>query len=127
MRRTSTILVLALAGMLTREMAAVAQTTTGRGTPSPAPPTVTTEGTSRAPATDKAEQLARIKSAVNQPSRIRVDEDQLRFYVQIVVRPPSFADYIKGQDLMNAPTKGGDPMTHREFTRMMTPQGLFSR
>jgi hypothetical protein len=117
MRRTSTAFVLALAALFAQTAATFAQTA-----PSAAP-----QGTSRAPAADGATQLARIKDAVNQPMTIRVDEDQLRFYVQIVVKPPSFAEYVKGQDLMTAPTKGGNPMTHQEFTRMMTPQGLFSR
>jgi hypothetical protein len=37
----------------------------------------------------------------------------------------TFAEYVKGYDLWNGPTKGGNPMTHQEFINMVTPRELY--
>lgn len=33
---------------------------------------------------------------------------------------------MKGYDLVNGPTKGGNPMSHREFLAMVTPKEFYS-
>ena len=57
---------------------------------------------------------------------MKIDERQLRFYLEVVARRPTFADYAKGYDFINGPTKGGNPMTHQEFLRMVTPKEFYS-
>src|SRR5690606_27838956 len=66
--------------------------------------------------------LARIRKALDSSPSVRLDDGQLRFYVQILAKQPSFADYVKGYDLRHGPTKGGNPMTHQEYLSMVTPK-----
>ena len=42
--------------------------------------------------------LARIRAALASEPAVTLDEDALRFYVQITAKPPTFADYLKGSD-----------------------------
>ena len=70
--------------------------------------------------------LSRIRKALDSSPSLRIDDNQLRFYVQILARERSFADYVKGYDLRNGPTKGGNPMTHQEFLNMVTPREFYS-
>lgn len=71
--------------------------------------------------------LERIRKALDSSSpAIKIDDDQLRYYVQILAKQKSFADYVKGYDLMNGATKGGNPMTHREFLNLVTPREFYS-
>jgi hypothetical protein len=70
--------------------------------------------------------LARIRKALDSSPAIKIDDSQLRFYVQILAKQRSFADYVKGYDLRNGPTKGGNPMTHNEFLALVTPKELYS-
>jgi hypothetical protein len=70
--------------------------------------------------------LDRIRKALEASPSLKIDESQLRFYVQILAKQRSFADYVKGYDLMNGPTKGGNPMTHKEFLGLVTPREFYS-
>ena len=70
--------------------------------------------------------LARIRRALDADPALRIDDDQLRFYVQILATRPSFAEYAKGYDSLRGPTRGGNPMTHDEFLAMVTPKELQS-
>ena len=78
-----------------------------------------------APLTDR--QLSRIRQSLNQPSGLRLDERQLRFYLEIIARRPTFAEYAKGYDFINGPTKRGNPMSHQEFVQMVTPKEMYSQ
>ncbi len=89
------------------------------------------------PATDPAQEptvtvpvtpsdLARIRRALDSEPAVRIDDDQLRFYMQILVKQPTFADFVKGYDFKHGPTRGGNPMTHNEFLAMVTPKELQS-
>lgn len=70
--------------------------------------------------------LARIRQALESSPNLKIDNSQLRFYVQILAAERSFADYVKGYDLLNGPTKGGNPMTHKEFLSLVTPREFYS-
>jgi hypothetical protein len=71
-------------------------------------------------------QFERIQRALSQPSSLKLDEQQLRFYLEIVARRPTFAEYAKGYDFLHGPTKGGNPMSHDEFLQMVTPKEMYS-
>jgi hypothetical protein len=73
-----------------------------------------------------APNLGRIRDALARPPGVNLDVDQLRYYLRVVEKPPTFADYVKGYDFMNGPTKGGDPMSYKEFVTMVTPKELHS-
>ncbi len=70
--------------------------------------------------------LARIRQALDTAPALNLDDDQLRFYVQILAQQPNVADFFKGYDLMNGPTRFGNPMSHQEFLDMVTPRELHS-
>jgi len=71
-------------------------------------------------------QLRHIQQILNQPPGLRLDDQQLRFYLEIVARRPTFAEYARGYDFINGPTKRGNPMSHQEFVSMVTPKELYS-
>ncbi len=55
---------------------------------------------------------------------MKLDEQQLRFYLLVQQSAPKFTDFIGNYDLKNGPTKGGAAMTHQEFINMVTPKEL---
>lgn len=70
--------------------------------------------------------LARIRKALDGSPTLKIDEANLRYYVEILAKQRTFAEYVKGYDLRNGPTRGGNPMTHQEFLNMVTPRELNS-
>lgn len=70
--------------------------------------------------------LARIRRALDSEPAVRIDDDQLRFYMQILVKQPTFAEFARGYDFRDGPTRGGNPMTHNEFLAMVTPKEMQS-
>lgn len=72
-----------------------------------------------------ASDLERVKAQLNRAPVLKLDEGQLRFYVEVIAKQPSIADMIGSYDLMNGPTKRGAPMTHQEFLNMVTPKELY--
>src|SRR5436190_5284251 len=79
-----------------------------------------------APKQDLPVDLARIQEEAKKQSQVRVDEQQLRFYVLVLAKAPKFKleDWTANYDLMNGPTKGGAAMTHKEFLDLVTPKEL---
>ena len=71
-------------------------------------------------------EVARMQRILDQPQGLKLDERQLRFYLEIVQRLPTFAEYARGYDFLNGPTTGGNPMSHQEFVRLVTPKEMFS-
>jgi len=115
------------AGVLAAPVALLAQQATpAEAEPGDAqPPAVDAPPAAPTPTVSEA-QLARIQRALNEPSGARFDEQQLRFYLEIVAKQPSFAEFSKGYDFLNGPTKGGNPMSHQEFLDMVTPKEMYS-
>jgi hypothetical protein len=70
--------------------------------------------------------LDRIRELASRPSTIRIDDGQLRIYVEVIARWPRFDEIAKDYDLMSGPTRRGNPMTHQEFLNMVTPKELYS-
>jgi hypothetical protein len=101
-------------------------------TPTPVPtatPTPTPQAQPLALAPNKTispEILDRIREALKSEPMVRIEDGQLRFFVEVVGHWPSFAEYTKGYDLMNGPTGLGNPMSHAEFVAMSTPRDLYS-
>jgi hypothetical protein len=98
------------------------------GSPAPAPATAPATPADTPPATDvPPEQVNRVRRALEFKPLVSLKGEQLQFYVQIVGRQPvSFAEYVKGSDLMHGPTRRGNPMTHQEFLNMVTPREMYS-
>ena len=71
-------------------------------------------------------EFRRIKEALGTDQSFSVTDDQLRFYVKVLAKQPTFAEWVKGYDLMNGPTRRGNPMSHQEFLTMVTPKELHS-
>jgi len=91
----------------------------------PAPASSTTSTTSEQPATKLPVNVDQIQRQLRQHPAVKLDDQQLRFYVLVLAKdPPKFFDWIGDYDLKNGPTKGGAPMTHQEFLSMVTPKEL---
>ena len=71
-------------------------------------------------------EFRRIKEALGSQPLVSVTDDQLKFYVQVLGKQTSFAEWVKGYDLMNGPTRRGNPMTHQEFLNLVTPRDFYS-
>jgi hypothetical protein len=72
------------------------------------------------------DQLELVRRSLNEGPGLKLDDRQLRFYLEIVAKLPTFAEYSKGYDFMG-PAKGGNPMTHAEFLKMVTPKEMYSQ
>jgi hypothetical protein len=71
--------------------------------------------------------LGRIRDAISREPTFRIENGQLRIYVEVIADWPNFAQANKGYDFINGPTgKGADPMSHQEFLGMVTPQDMYS-
>jgi hypothetical protein len=112
------------AWMVIAALCAAAPVAAGPGPDQDRPPVATASPAVAVPITTG--DLARIRKALESSPAIKIDDNQLRFYVQILAKQPSFAEYVKGYDLINGPTKGGNPMSHQEFLAMVTPKEFYS-
>jgi hypothetical protein len=77
-------------------------------------------------APERPPNLDRIREAVNRPPEIKIDDGQLRIYVEVIGKWPRFDELVKNYDLMNGPVARGNPMSHAEFLNMVTPRELHS-
>ena len=68
--------------------------------------------------------LDRVQQQAEKRPTVKLDPEQLRFYVLVLGRQPRFSDFVGNYDLLNGPTKGGAAMTHQEFLSMVTPHEL---
>ncbi|MEX2272339.1 MAG: hypothetical protein WD690_12750 [Vicinamibacterales bacterium] len=69
--------------------------------------------------------MAKIREALKQDPKLRLNTDELRFYVSIIGRIPTFEEIVGDFDLRNGQVPGA-PMTHDEFLAMVTPKDLHS-
>jgi hypothetical protein len=95
----------------------------------PQPPTSTTPPGSQTSAgqpavPDLTRTLDKVKRALRFEPPLRLDDEQLRFYVQVVATAPRFEDFVGSYDLRYGPVRGA-PMTHQEFLNMVTPKELY--
>lgn len=71
-------------------------------------------------------EMNRIKSALDSSPALNLNDDQLRYYVRVLAKRPTFDEFFKGYDLQNGPTRRGNPMSHQEFLAMVTPKEINS-
>jgi hypothetical protein len=90
-----------------------------------AAPQLPTAAPGQLPAFPTQEELERIKQGLARPE-FKIDDSKLRFYVEVVGRFPTWVDIAKGYDLLNGPTKRGNPMTHAEYLGLVTPRDMVS-
>ena len=101
----------------------------GTSAPPPAPPQNQTRPTERPPDQDPTklppQNLDRIRKGLREENKLTIDENTVRFYVQVLAKLPSIEELIGDYDLMNGPTKRGAPMTHNEYLAMVTPREMY--
>jgi hypothetical protein len=107
--RTTTALV--IASLLTPGLAAQGQTASQATAAAPQVPSL------------NSGDLARIKKALSQPPAIDVTDSQLRFYLDVWAKWPSFTDFLRTYD-MTGPAKNS-VMSHQDFLNMVTPKQLY--
>lgn len=83
--------------------------------PTPEPPSAIT-----------AEDVNRVRKALETPSTLDLDENRLRYYVRILARKATLMDLIAGYDFSGGPTRRGNPMSHQEFLALVTPREMQS-
>lgn len=112
----------------TTTKSSTSQTTTSSSTStSQKPATSTTQSQTPQTTTIDQAQLDRIKTALKtEPPLTKLNDDDLRFYLEIVARQPTFKDFVGSTDLKSGPVKKG-AMTHQEFLDMVTPKLLYSQ
>jgi len=69
--------------------------------------------------------VEKIKTALERPNTLRLDDSQLRFYATVTAKVPTFEDFVGDFDLRNGPVPRAG-MTHQEFLNMVTPKELYS-
>jgi hypothetical protein len=121
------VAVLALAGTAAGQTSQRPASPAPASKPAEAPPTADRPAPA-APQTPVVppRELDRIKRALSQTPGFVLDEEGFRFYVEIVAKRPTFAEYAKGYDFINGPTRRGNPMTHQEYLKMVTPRDFYS-
>lgn len=93
------------------------------------PTTALAQSTAGGWVTANPAQIEQVRRALGQPTILKLDDRQLRFYLEVVARQPrrfSSAEFFSGFDLMNGPTSGGNPMSHKEFLDLINPRELHS-
>ena len=109
--------------------ATVTQTTPPAAIPQTPPPT--TAASAADPAQNDVDlsplpvDLARIKRVLERTPTTPVDQEGLRFYMEIIARHPTFKDLLGNFDLRNGPVPH-TAMTHAEFVQSVTPKWLNS-
>jgi hypothetical protein len=124
-RRVTSFVAMATAvAIVLAPAAAGARTSPAPQTPAPPASNTTPSAPATVPITEA--DFNRIKKALSSEPALNINDDQLRYYVQVLAKQPSFAEFVKGFDLMNGPTRRGNPMSHQEFLQMVTPKELYS-
>ena len=105
----------ALAGVVCASSAS-AQTATGGSTNPQKPPP-------QAPSVP--ENVDRIRDRVNTPPTLVITDGQLRIYVEVIGRWPTFYEYTKGTDFLKGPAGSRGAITHNELLGSLTPKELY--
>ena len=122
-RRGSSLVVLVMAG-LGLAAPALAQTT-GADPPKP-PPATTTQTKPPAQATPPPlpVDVDAIRQALNRPRPIHLDDQRLKFYLEVHPPEVSFMALVGSFDLMKGPVAGAT-ITSRDIDRMVTPREMY--
>jgi len=73
-----------------------------------------------------ADDINRVRKALETPPTLNLDESRLRYYVRILARKASVMDLMTGYDWTSGPTRRGNPMSHQEFLALVTPKEMQS-
>jgi len=95
---------------------ASAQTSTGSSNKPPQPAT-------QAPTVPA--NVERIRDAVNTPPTLIITDGQLRIYVEVIGKWPTFYEYTRGTDFLKGPAGGRGAITHNELMGSLTPKELY--
>ena len=95
---------------------AFAQSSSGSSTTPPQTPT-------QAPSVPQ--NLDRILELVNTPPMLRITDGQLRIYVEVIAKWPTFKEYAKDYDFLHGAAPARGAMSHAEFLGMVTPKELY--
>jgi len=113
MRARSGLIGVALLAVLAAGAPAAASQTQ---TPPPAPPPV--------PRAQTPQELERIREALKRPNTIIMNDNQVRFYLEIRAKYPTVEEMFRGVDLLSGPRAGGPAFTHAEYLGMVTPRDM---
>jgi hypothetical protein len=83
------------------------------------PPQTTTQAPSVPP------NVERIRDRVNTPPTLIINDGQLRIYVEVIAKWPTFKEYAKDYDFLHGPAPARGAMSHGEFLGMVTPKELY--
>ena len=72
-----------------------------------------------------APNLDRIRAELKREPRISFDDGQVRFYLEVLAKLPTVEELFGKYDVMNGPTRRGNPMSHQEFLAMVTPREMY--
>jgi hypothetical protein len=93
--------------------------------PPPDPPA----GQSQAPPPqlppDLTTDLSRIREGLQRPDSLRVRQEGVRFYMEVIGRRIPIHEYLRNSDLRNAPVPRAG-ITHQDFLNHITPKLLYS-
>ncbi|MEZ5316739.1 MAG: hypothetical protein R2752_05005 [Vicinamibacterales bacterium] len=126
-RLVATGLTVALAALPWAASAQTGSAAAGPGTSSPQ--AATTQDPQPGPdvlrgiATDAG--LERIREGLEKMPNAVFTDGKLRFYAFVAVKQPTIDRFLENYDLVNGPTRGGNPMSHQEFLNMVTPKELY--
>jgi hypothetical protein len=93
---------------------------------SPARPDSSVASSSGSDIAITAADLDRVRKALESSPTLNLGQDKLRYYVRILAKQQTFADFLQGYDFKNGPTRRGNPMSHQEFLAMVTPKEMNS-
>jgi hypothetical protein len=67
----------------------------------------------------------RIRDRVNTPPTLVITDGQLRIYVEVIAKWPTFKEYSKDFDYLHGPAGGRGAITHNELLGSLTPKELY--
>lgn len=76
------------------------------------------------PRAQTPQELERIREALKRPNTIIMNDNQVRFYLEIRAKYPTVEEMFRGVDLLSGPRQGGPAFTHAEYLGMVTPREI---
>ena len=67
----------------------------------------------------------RIRDRVNTPPTLIIDDGQLRIYVEVIAKWPTFKEYAKDYDFLHGPVGSRGAITHADMFGPLQPKELY--
>jgi hypothetical protein len=94
--------------------------------PKPAPPSQVTPTTGQASAAPALPvDVDKIRTALERPQPLQINDQHLRFYLEVRPAPVTFMSWVGNFDLMKGPVPGS-AVTGTDLANMMTPREMYS-